>query len=115
MRSLTAARAYQARSADRNWREQEADVFRRATASLRLAQSQSSGEIDRVRALADNGLLWTTLVIMVRDQDNQLPAPLRASIVSVGMSVQRELNAKTPDLSFLIGINENFTAGLMGM
>lgn len=113
MHGLAATRAYRARSADRNYREQEADVFRRATASLRHAQS--STEIDRVRALADNGLLWTTLVIMVRDEDNLLPEPLRASIVSVGMAVQRELNAENPDLPFLIGINEQFTAGLMGL
>ena len=113
MHGLNAARAYQARSADRNLREQEADVFRRATAALRRAQS--GAELDRVRALADNNMLWTTVVIAVRDPDNSLPAPLRASIVSVGKAVQRENSAKTPDLAFLIGVNEQMTAGLMGI
>lgn len=113
MHGLNAARAYQARSADRNQREQEADVFRRATAALRLAQS--GDEIERVRAVADNRLLWRTLLIVLKDPENPLPAKLRGSLVSIGMTVERELDAEEPDLPFVIGINEQITAGLMGM
>ena len=113
MHGLIAARAYQARSADRNLREQEADVFRRATAALRKAQKGDA--LDRVRALADNHLLWTTLVIALRDSQNTLPPQLRGSIISVGMTVQREMATEKPDYSFLIGINEQITAGLMGI
>ncbi len=113
MHGLTATRAYQARSADRNLRDQEADVFRRATAALRQAQADSA--VARVRALADNSLLWTTLVISLKDPANALPETLRSSIISVGLAVQREINAKQPDLPFLIGINEQMTAGLMGI
>lgn len=112
MLGLNAARAYQARSADRNLREQEADVFRRATAALRLAESDDG--LARIRAMADNRLLWSTLMIVLRDPQNPLPAPLRASIISVGLTVQRELDASEPDLPFVIGINEQITAGLMG-
>ena len=112
MHGLNAARAYQARSADRNLREQEADVFRRATAALRHAQSGQ--EIDRVRAVADNRLLWSTLVILLKDPQNAMPAPLRGTMISVGMAVQRELDTDEPDLSFVIGINEQITAGLCG-
>ena len=112
MHGLNAARAYQARSADRNLREQEADVFRRATAALR--QAQSGEQIDVVRAVADNRLLWSTLVLVLKDPQNAIPAGLRSSIISVGMAVQRELNTDEPDLSFVIGINEQITAGLAG-
>jgi flagellar biosynthesis regulator FlaF len=112
MYGLNAARAYQARSADRNLREQEADVFRRATAALRHAQSGE--EIDRVRAVADNRLLWSTLVLLLKDPQNAMPAPLRGTMISVGMAVQRELDTDEPDLSFVIGINEQITAGLCG-
>ena len=117
MHGMIATRAYQARSADRNLRDQEADVFRRATAALRRAQSNSdsNSDLDRVQALADNGLLWSTLTIALRDPDNALPESLRASILSVGKAVQRELSVKTPDFPFLIGINEQMTAGLMGI
>lgn len=113
MHGLTAARAYQARSADRNLREQEADVFRRATAALRVAQS--GNELDRVRAVADNRLLWSTLTLLLGDAQNALPAPLRGAIISVAKAVQRELDEQEPDFPFLIGINEQMTAGLMGV
>jgi len=109
---MNAARAYQARSADRNLREQEADVFRRATAALR--QAQSGEQIDQVRAVADNSMLWTTLVIMLKDPQNALPKALRGSLISVGLTVQREMAAEQPDFGFLIGINEQITAGLTG-
>ena len=88
-------------------------MFRRATAALRQAQDDSN--VAQTRALADNSLLWTTLVIALKDPDNALPASLRSSIISVGLAVQRELNAKQPDFPFLIGINEQMTAGLMGI
>ncbi|RYF50074.1 MAG: hypothetical protein EOO38_06530 [Cytophagaceae bacterium] len=52
MHGLNATRAYQARSADRNLRDQEADVFRRATAALRHAQSAYIGtDEERVQGL----------------------------------------------------------------
>ncbi len=105
-----ARRAYQARSNDRNLRDQEADVFRRATAALR--QAQLGDAIDRVRAVADNSLLWTTLVITLKDPTNALPAALRGGLVSIGLAVQREMQSDKPDLGFLIGINEQITAGL---
>ena len=113
MHGLNATRAYQARSADRNLRDQEADIFRRATAALRHAQS--AGEIDRVRALADNSQLWMTVIILVKDPSNALPEAIRGSVASIGMAVQREMDTDKPDLAFLIGINEQMTAGLMGI
>ncbi len=112
MQRMNAARAYQARSADRNLRDQEADIFRRATAAMRLAQTGS--ELDQARAVADNRLLWNTVLITLKDPENALPAELRGSIISIGMVVERELNASKPDLSFVIGINEQITAGLIG-
>ena len=112
MHGMTAARAYQARSADRGLREQEADVFRRATAALR--QAQQGTEFDRVRAVADNRLLWSTLLMNLKDPQNALPENLRGSIISVGLAVERELSEPEPDLPFVIGINEQITAGLAG-
>ena len=65
-----------------------------------------------MRALADNRRLWMTVHDLMRDPDNSLPAQLRASIVSVGLAVQREMDRDSPDFDFLIAINENFAAGL---
>jgi flagellar biosynthesis regulator FlaF len=107
-----AALAYQASADNRSLRAQEADVFHRATGALRTALAGT--EVDRVRALADNHRLWLTVMGVVQDPDNRLPPPVRASIISVGRSVQREMDSASPDLDFLIAINENVVAGLMG-
>jgi flagellar biosynthesis regulator FlaF len=48
------------------------------------------------------------------DPNNALPESLRASIISVGLSVQREMDHDSPDFDFLITINENIAAGLAG-
>jgi flagellar protein FlaF len=67
-----------------------------------------------VRALADNSRLWATVIDLMRDPENALPESLRASIVSVGIAVQREMQRDAPDFDFLIGVNEDIAAGLSG-
>jgi flagellar biosynthesis activator protein FlaF len=111
MPNLThAARAYEASSNHRSPREQEADVFRRANGALKAARVAEP--ISRTRALSDNRLLWLAVDNLMRDPMNALPQELRASIVSVGLTVQREMNRDAPDFEFLIAINENIAAGL---
>jgi flagellar protein FlaF len=105
-------RAYGAAAVHRSQREQEADVFLRAIGGLKAARAASA--IARVRALADNRRLWMTVMDLMRDPQNALPVTLRASIVSVGYAVQREMDQEEPDLEFLIAVNENMAAGLAG-
>jgi flagellar biosynthesis regulator FlaF len=107
-----AANAYAASSAHRNLREQDADIFRRANAALR--EGSGAGPLDRVRAIADNGRLWRTVMDLMRDPQNPLPEPLRGAIVAVGHTVQREMQQPAPNFEFLIEINENIAAGLSG-
>jgi flagellar protein FlaF len=107
---MQASNAYRATASRRTQREQEADVFRRATGALRAAKGGDS--VGRARALADNRRLWSAVIDLVRDPANVLPASLRASIVSVGLAVQREMDAANPNFEFLISINENIAAGL---
>ncbi len=110
MHSAQANLAYRTASARRSPREQEADVFRRATGALRAAQCGTP--IDQVKALADNSRLWMMVGDLLQDPANALPAALRASIVSVGQALQREMRQATPDFAFLIAVNEDITAGL---
>jgi len=107
-----ASKAYESASVHRSPREQEADVFRRATGALKAARD--AGPVPRVRALADNRRLWMAVSGLMRDPDSPLPDRLRASIVSVGLAVQREMDRDVPDFDFLITINEHFAAGLSG-
>lgn len=111
MQTMThATRAYEAASVRRSQREQEADVFHRATGALRAARDSSP--IDRVRALADNRRLWSTVNDLMRDPLSTLPATLRAQIISVGLAVQREMDRDEPNFEYLITINEHIAAGL---
>jgi flagellar biosynthesis activator protein FlaF len=107
-----AARAYPAAATHRSQREQEADVFHHASGALKAARDAEP--FQRVRAIADNRRLWLTVADLMRDPLNALPQALRASIVSVGLTVQREMEQEAPDFDFLIGINENIAAGLSG-
>ncbi len=107
-----ATRAYQAAATHRTQREQEADVFRRATGALKTARD--ADPLQRVRAIADNRRLWTTVADLMRDPQNELPVELRAGIVSVGLAVQREMDRDSPDFDFLITVNDNMAAGLAG-
>ena len=108
----TAARAYRAASESRSLREQEADVFRHASRVLRAART--AGPVAQARAVADNRRLWSLVTILVRDEENQLPVPLRAQLASLSLAVQRELDGPDPDFDFVVGINENIAAGLAG-
>lgn len=107
-----AARAYATASVNRTTRDQEADIFRLVIARLQAARQ--GGPIARVRALADNRRLWTTVTDLVRDDDNPLPLETRAGILSIGRCVQREMDADEPSFDFLISINKNIADGLSG-
>jgi flagellar biosynthesis activator protein FlaF len=107
---MRAARAYQAATTHRSQREQEADVFRQTIGALRAARD--AGPIPRLRALADNRRLWLTVTDLMHDPESELPVDLRASIVSVGLAVQREMDRDRPDFDFLIEINQNIAEGL---
>ncbi|MBU6496902.1 MAG: hypothetical protein KGJ41_05700 [Rhodospirillales bacterium] len=109
---MAATLAYSASSANRSLREQEADVFLLANAALRSASDPSS--VERVRAVADNARLWNTVIDLLRDPGNNMDQKLRASIISVGMAVQRETQSAAPNVEFLLEINENIAAGLAG-
>ena len=110
---MHAARYYRAASASRSLREQEADVFRRATGALRAARDGTP--VDRVRAIADNRRLWLMVRALARDPENRLAHALCGELISVAMAVQREMDSPSPDLDLLIAINENIAAGLSSL
>lgn len=105
-----AASAYGATARLRPARQQEADIFRQAARALTTARTGRA--VEQIRALADNRRLWMCVGDMMRDPANTLPAELRASIISLGIAVQRESEAENPDFEFLISVNRNMAAGL---
>ncbi len=110
--SSAATRAYAASRALRGLREQEADVFHRVNAGLRRARDGSS--LDRIRAFADNDLLWNTVIGCASDPLNALPDAIRANLVSIGRAVLNDMKRADPDVAFLVRVNEDVAAGLSG-
>jgi flagellar biosynthesis regulator FlaF len=109
---MLGALRYGAAQQTRSLREQEADVFRRVNYSLRAAIDADA--IERARAVADNRRLWLAVESAMLHPANQLPDALRASIVSLGRTIQREMENRNPDLPFLINLNDQIILGLCG-
>ena len=110
MNMMHARRAYQMTRQAMDPREQEADVFRRVTGALKAALEQEG--IARARAVADNRRLWIALDASLRHPANQLPQQTKLTMLQVGRAVVREMENTTPDLPFLIEINEQMASGL---
>lgn len=91
-------------------KQMEAEVFTRATRSIRTAEA--GGPLDRARALADNRRLWGAVHGLVIDPTNALPSELRGRIAGVALAVLRECDTAAPDLGFIAEVNEQFAAGL---
>ena len=107
-----ALQAYRSAGRLRSAREQEADVFRLVNATLLSARQ--APPVQQASAMADNRRLWWTVSDLMRDPTNQLPEPLRAGILAVGMTVQREMDKDKPNFDFLVSINEEIAEGLAG-
>ncbi len=92
-------------------KQMEAEVFARATRSIREAEAQSS-PLALARAVADNRRLWDAVLVSVLDPANALPKGLRAQLASLARAVLRECEAERPDLPFVAEMNEQIAAGL---
>ncbi len=86
-------------------------MFSTATAALRHARDDFAPG-DRARALEGNAQLWQKVLGILHQPDNQLSAALRSSLVSLGLSAQQEMARATPDLTFLIAVNDAVTSSL---
>jgi len=107
-----AIQAYKDVSRYGSQRDHEADVFRQALSALNEARNASS--IQQILALSDNRRLWMAINDRLRNPNNGLPEPLKASILSVGLAFQKEMDQEFPNFEFLIFVNENIAAGLSG-
>lgn len=103
-------KAYGNAAALRSQRDQDAEIFRRVSASLRTA----SDDMGRTRALADARRLWQTVLAANHDPLNPLPVPLRAQIISVANTVLRMVEHDRPNIGFIADIADDFASGLSG-
>ncbi len=106
-----AARAEEPRSA-------EYRLFGQVTRALLEAEQAPEGDFKtRIEALDWNRRLWSALAIDCSDPENGLPAPLRASMISLSIWVGKHTSAvmrREEEIEPLIEINRMIMQGLAG-
>jgi len=99
-------------------REAEYRLFGQVTRALIAAQSADPRDArTRFDALDWNRRLWSTLGADCADSGNALPAPLRASIISLSIWVDKHTSAvirREEEIEPLIEINRMIMQGLGG-
>jgi flagellar biosynthesis activator protein FlaF len=101
-------------------RELEAHVLLKSAARLQgIRDNWELRQGELAEALVTNRKIWTIFVTSMTDEECQLPTPLRANIVQLGMfvfnrSLSLTMDAKPERLTVLIDINHNIAAGLRG-
>ena len=98
-------------------REVEAMAFTKAALMLEDVK-KSAGKIeDFSKALRFNHLLWTIIQADLTEPDNNLPAEIKANVMSLSIFVDKHTTKAlrtlaAADLDVLININRNLAAGL---
>ena len=98
-----------------NPREAEYRLFGQVTRALMDAQELDTLDPARVDALDWNRRLWSALATDCSDPNNTLPAPLRASIISLSLWVSRHTSAvmrREEEIADLVDINRLIMQGL---
>jgi len=107
-----------ASSSIRTGRDSEYAVFARVTSALRALDEQDRAAYPQLaRAVTDNQRLWGVLAADLMHDDNQLPVPLRATLVSLAEFVRRHSLAVLGGraaVAPLIDINTAIMKGLRG-
>ena len=99
-------------------REVEAMAFTKAALMLDEAKGQTDDYDAYAAALKFNQLLWTIIQADIIDTSNQLPAQLKANILSLSIFVDKQTVKALADtngeyLDSLIDINKNLAEGLL--
>jgi flagellar biosynthesis activator protein FlaF len=101
-------------------RDLEAHVLIKSAARLQgIRDNWEMRSADLNDALIANRKIWTIFVTAMTDEECELPTPLRANIVQLGMfvfnrSLSLTVDAEPQKLTVLIDINRNIAAGLRG-
>ena len=97
-------------------RARERSAMDRVIGMLRAAQEKGPLSRERVDALFYLRRLWMIFLDDLKDPNNELPDPLRAGIISIGVWMMKEIDRVrarlTDDLGPMIEINEIIRDGL---
>lgn len=96
--------------------QREREAFERAVALLKLAEESGPESSEAVEALFFLQRLWTVLTADLASDENALPESLKASLMSIGVWIAREVEAirtgHTRSFLGLIEINTMICEGL---
>ncbi|MFL2771857.1 MAG: flagellar biosynthesis regulator FlaF [Rhodospirillaceae bacterium] len=98
-------------------REVEAMAFTKAALLLEEAKALTQDIEGFSKSLRFNHLLWTIMQADITEDENQLPAEIKANVMSLSIFVDKQTtkalrSADGKDLDVLININRNLAAGL---
>lgn len=101
----------------REARDRERLALAQSIELMELAGAQGASATDKVKAITFSTKLWTVLVEDLADSGNGLPKELKASLISIGIWVLRELQSirLEPDKPFddAIAVSKAIRDGLL--
>lgn len=100
-----------------NNRRIERDALIKVIADMKSAYKTDVVNIDVIKACALMQQIWTIMLSEVMNDDNGLPIELRASIISIGIWIQKELTliiaGESKNINGIIEINQIIADGLI--
>ena len=97
-------------------REVERAAIQRSIDLLQGAREKGASSREAIDALYYLDRLWSLLLDDLADAENRLPKQLRASLISIGIWILREIenirNQRTRDFDGLIEISKSICKGL---
>jgi len=103
--------------ASHNARRRERTILESAVEKLRDAKKRGARSPEAFEATAYVRQLWTVFISDLSNDDNALPVPLRASLISIGLWVRREVDridaGQSENFDGLIEINQMIADGLV--
>jgi flagellar protein FlaF len=99
-------------------RDREREAINRSIAMLEKARAAGPLSRDALEALHYLDRLWSLLLEDLADAGNQLPRELRASLISIGIWILREVEAiraqRSSNFGGLIDVSQMISNGLAG-
>jgi flagellar biosynthesis activator protein FlaF len=97
-------------------REVERAAIQRSIDLLQVAREKGASSREAIDALYYLDRLWCLLMDDLADAENRLPKQLRASLISIGIWILREIenirNRKSKDFDGLIEVSKSICSGL---
>lgn len=102
--------------APKSARERERKALEHAIVLLEAAAASGAGSREALEALGYVRQLWTVFIEDLARTENDLPQPLRADLISIGLWVMREAEnlrlGKTQSFTDLIEVSRSICEGL---